>query len=106
MPYAFSYEVPGNPEIYAAVKAAIGPEVPHGLVTQLVIRVEHGLQHLMVWDEPASWDHFRTSRVEPAVRRVLNAAGVQAPTTAPEITTLDLVDLWVPAPQHPVPHPA
>lgn len=99
MTFAFSYDVPGNPQIYAAVKAEIGPDVPEGLITQLVLRVEHGLRHVMVWDKPANWERFRTSRVEPAVGRVLASAGARAPSAAPEITTLDLVDVWIPAPE-------
>lgn len=97
MTIAFSYDVPGNPQIYAAIKAEIGPDVPDGLITQLVLRVEHGLRHVMVWDTPEHWEQFQAARVEPAVDKVLAAAGITAPRETPVITTLDLVDVWGPA---------
>jgi hypothetical protein len=83
--------------MYTAIKAEIGPDVPDGLIAHLVLSVEQGLRHVMVWDDPANWEHFRTSRVEPAVRRVLASAGVDAPSAAPGITELELVDVWIPA---------
>jgi hypothetical protein len=98
MSYAFSYEVPGNPNIYAAVKAEIGPAVPAGLITQIVLQVERGLRHVMVWDSREDWERFRTIRVEPAVEKVLTSAGIPAPRERPAITTLDLVDVWGPGP--------
>ena len=98
MPYAFSYDVPGSPQMYAAVKAEIGPTAPVGLTAQLVLQVEHGLRHVMIWDSRDDWEEFRAARVEPAVRKVLTSAGIAAPTTAPAITPLQLVDIWIPGP--------
>lgn len=98
MSYAFSYDVPGNPKIYAAVKAEIGPAVPAGLITQIVVQVERGLRHTMVWDSRQHWELFRTTRVEPAVEKVLASAGIPAPRETPAITTLDLVDVWASGP--------
>jgi hypothetical protein len=97
MSIAFSYDVPGSPQIYAAVKAEIGPSVPEGLIAQLVLQVEHGLRHIMVWDTPEHWAQFRDARVEPAVAKVLAAARITAARETPVITTLDLVDVWTPA---------
>jgi hypothetical protein len=98
MSYAFSYEVPGNPTIYAAVKAEIGPDVPAGLIAQVVLQVEHGLRHIMVWNTPEDWELFSSTRVDPAVDKVLAAAGISAPRETPAITRLDLVDVWAPGP--------
>lgn len=98
MVYAFFYDVPGNPEVYAAVKAEIGVAVPDGLVIQLVVQVEHGLRHIMVWDTPEQWERFHTTRVEPAVQKVLAAAGIPAPREVPAVTTLQVVDAWAPGP--------
>jgi hypothetical protein len=98
MSYAFSYEVPGNPAIYAAVKAEIGPDVPTGLIAQLVLQVEQGLRHIMVWNTPEDWELFSRTRVDPAVDKVLAATGISAQREVPAITTLDLVDVWAPGP--------
>jgi hypothetical protein len=98
MSYAFSYEVPGNPKIYAAVKAEIGPDVPAGLIAQIVLQVEQGLRHIMVWNTREDWELFSSTRVDPAVDKVLAAAGISAQREAPEITRLDLVDVWAPGP--------
>ena len=96
MAYAFSYDVPGSPQMYAAVKAAIGPTVPVGLTAQLVLQVESGLRHVMIWNSRDDWEKFRSARVEPAVLKVLSSAGIPAPTEAPAITPLQLVDIWIP----------
>lgn len=96
MSFAFCYDVPGNPQMYAAVKAEIGPAVPAGLITQLVVQVERGLRHIMVWESSEQWERFRTTRVEPAVEKVLASSGISAPPAAPAITTLRLVDVWTP----------
>jgi hypothetical protein len=98
MAFAFSYDVPGDPQMYAAVKGAIGPAVPEGLIVQLVVQAEHGLRHVMVWEAREHWERFRTSRVEPAVRQVLASSGISAPSAAPAITPVRLVDVWVPGP--------
>lgn len=98
MSYAFSYEVPGNPKIYAAVKAEIGPDVPAGLIAQIVLQVEQGLRHIMVWNTSEDWELFSSTRVDPAVEKVLAAAGISAQREAPAITRLDLVDVWAPGP--------
>jgi hypothetical protein len=97
MSITFSYDVPGNPKIYAAVKSEIGPAAPDGLIAQLVLQVEHGLRHVMVWETSEHWERFQTDRVEPAVDKVLAAAGITALREAPVITTLDLLDVWAPA---------
>ena len=98
MSIAFYYDVPGNPQIYAAVKAEIGPAAPRGLVTQLVLQIDHGLRHMMIWNTREEWEEFRIARVEPAVRKVLTSRGIPAPADPPAIVPLNLVDLWAPAP--------
>lgn len=97
MAIGFSYDVPGNPQIYAAVKAEIGPAAPAGLIAQIVLRVEHGLRHMMIWHTWQEWDEFRAARVEPAVRKVLTARDIPVPSDPPAITRLDLIDIWIPA---------
>jgi hypothetical protein len=96
MPVSFYYDVPGNPQLYNAVQAEIGRSAPEGLILHLVLQVEHRLRHVMIWDNPEDWERFRTGRVEPAVRKVLASAGIPEPPARPDISPLELVDVWIP----------
>ena len=91
--YACSYEVPADEQMYLRVKEAIGPEQPHGLVTHLVVKSDQGLRHIGVWEDQADWERFRDERVQPAVRRVLQGAGVTQLPPPPVEETLEVVDL-------------
>jgi hypothetical protein len=94
MPYSFSYDVPGNADIYQQVKAAMGDKRPDGLVVHLVVETDGGLRHIDVWDSQAQWERFRAERVQPAVRKVLAGIGVpDAPE--PTVQELQLVDVWM-----------
>jgi hypothetical protein len=94
MPYSFFYDVPGNPQIYEQVKAAVGAERPDGLVVHLVVETDGGLRHIDVWDSQADWECFRAERVQPAVRKVLASMGVPD-VPEPTVQELQLVDVWM-----------
>ena len=98
MTFAFSYDVPASQGMYRAVKAAIGDAVPAGLVAQLVVRTDGGLRHIGVWSSAGDWQRFHDERVELAVHAVLRRAGFSEMPPDPPVQTLDLVDVWVPAP--------
>ena len=95
MSYAFTYQVPATPQMYAEVKQAIGEQVPKGLVVHLVDQVEGGLRHTEVWDSKAEWEQFHQERVEPAVHQVLTAAGFTEMPPDPPTEELELVDVWL-----------
>ncbi|MFP5317152.1 MAG: hypothetical protein ACLGI2_02530 [Acidimicrobiia bacterium] len=95
MAYALEYEVPATPEIYGRVKAEVGDEPAKGMVSHLVVRQDHGLRHITVWDSREDWERFRDERLQPAVGRVLVAAGMQAPP-APPTRELQVVDVLTP----------
>jgi hypothetical protein len=96
MLYAVTYDTLGNRGMYAAVQAAMGADVPDGLVAHLVVAIPDGLRHTSIWASREAWERFRSERVEPAVRQVLARAGIPANTEPPVEDELDLVDLWAP----------
>ena len=93
MTYAFYYDAPGNPKIYAMVSEQLGSEPPQGLVVQVVTSIGHGLRHLQVWESREEWEAFRDTRVVPAVSTVLTQLAIPAPTGPPVEHILDLVDI-------------
>lgn len=94
MAFGCLYDVPGNEDIYAKVKAEIGEDMPAGLVLQVVSKPPTGgLRHLMVWETKEQWEQFQAERVEPAVRNVLAGIGVTEAAPPPSIKELDLVDV-------------
>ncbi len=94
--YACSYEVPADEQMYQRVKQEIGADPPHGLVMHLVVKSDRGLRHIGLWESQGDWERFRNDRVGPAVRRVLQAAGVTQLPPPPVEQTLDVVDLLTP----------
>jgi hypothetical protein len=76
MTYAFYYDAPGNPHIYALVNEAIGVDPPAGRLVHLVTTTETGLRHLGVWQSREQWESFRDERVRPAVTAVLARLGI------------------------------
>jgi hypothetical protein len=95
MPYACSYEVPADEQLYRKVMSEIGPDTPEGLVVHLVVESEGGLRHFGVWDSQADWERFRDERVEPAVGKVLTAAGFSQLPPRPVVEELAVVDIVI-----------
>ncbi|MEA2826094.1 MAG: hypothetical protein QOG43_533 [Actinomycetota bacterium] len=93
MPYACSYEVPADEQLYQRVNHEIGSDAPEGMLVHLVLRSDRGLRHIGVWETQGDWERFRDQRVRPAVLRVLQAAGVTERPPRPEEEELDVVDL-------------
>ena len=91
--YATSYEVPADEQLYRRVKSEIGDDRAPGMVVHLVIKSDHGLRHIGVWESQADWERFRNERVGPAVGRVLDAAGVTERPPAPVEQELQVVDV-------------
>ncbi len=93
MAYACSYEVPADEQIYQRVKAEIGEAPPPGLVLHLVVKADPGLRHIGVWESQADWERFRDERVEPAVGKVLTAAGLSHLPPPPVVEEMQVVDV-------------
>ena len=94
MSYAFFYDVPADERMYRQVKEAIGDEQPNGLVAHVVVQTESGLRHIDVWDTKEEWERYRDERVEPAVHKVLTAAGFTELPPDPPVQELLLIDVW------------
>lgn len=94
MAYAVEYEVPGNEQIYAKVKAEIGEETPDGMVVHFVVKSEGGLRHFEVWDSQQDWERFRDERVDPAVGKVLASLGFEGERPTPHEQVMEVVDVW------------
>ena len=93
MYYATSYEVPADAQLHQRVKAEIGDDEPKGMIVHLVVKSDHGLRHIGVWQSQADWERFRDERVQPAVAKVLAGAGfAQTPPPPPE-EELEVVDV-------------
>ncbi len=93
MSYACSYEVPSDEQLYARVKAEIGDDRPEGLLVHLVVKSDGGLRHTTVWESQADWERFRDGRVQPAVAKVLTAAGFAHIPPPPTEQKMDVVDV-------------
>jgi hypothetical protein len=81
--------------MYREVRRLIGNEPPDGLVAHVVVRSEMGIRYLEVWETESAWTRFRDERVEPAVCRVLSAAGFTDMPPAPPVDQLEVVDVWL-----------
>jgi hypothetical protein len=93
MTYAFTYEVPINTDIYARIRAGIGPLRPPGLIAHLAYTTESGLRYIEVWQTKDDWDAFEHDRVHPVVHPLLQDMLGFVPPEPPR-TVLDLVDAW------------
>lgn len=91
--YACSYQVPADEQLYARVKAEVGDERPEGLVAHLVVKSDGGLRHTTVWESRAGWERFRDERLQPAVAKVLTAAGFAHLPPPPVVHELEVVDV-------------
>ena len=95
MPYACSYKVPADEQLYRRVKSEIGEEAPKGLVVHLVVESEGGLRHIGVWDTRSDWERFRDERIQPAVGKVLTAAGFSQLPPRPVEEEMAVVDVVI-----------
>jgi hypothetical protein len=93
MTYAFTYDVPITPAIYARIKDGIGPQLPPGLIAHLAYRTETGLRYLDVWQAKDDWEAFEAGRLHPVVHPLLQDMLGFVPPEPPK-TTLDMVDAW------------
>lgn len=97
MTYAFVQDVPANVEMYEKIRGLIGDDVPAGLVSHVVIKREHGLRYVDVWETKAQWEHFAAGRVEPAVGQVLASYGLPHDRSMVTMEEVEVVDVWQPA---------
>ena len=92
--YAFTFEAPGDEELYQKIRAGISDMHPKGLVVHLVIKTETGLRHTNVWQSREDWERFNQDQVMPSVVRALTEAGID-PSFVPPSQDLEVVDVVV-----------
>ena len=95
LPYALSYDVPADEDMYRQVKARIGDEQPRGLIAHFIVQADRGLRHIGVWESQEDWQRFRDERVEPAVHAVVTAGGFTEMPPAPPVEELKVVDVSI-----------
>ncbi len=93
--YSFIQDVPANAEMYAKVRAGLGPETPPGLVAHVVLETETGLRYVDVWERESDWTSFRDSRLEPVVRDVLASYGIEADPSHAVREPIHVIDAWL-----------
>ena len=93
MPYAFTYDVPINADIYARIKDGLGPDQPRGLISHLAWRTESGLRYVEVWRSKDDWADFAENRLHPVVHPLLQEMLGFVPPE-PAQTMLDVIDAW------------
>jgi hypothetical protein len=69
MTYAFTYDVPISAEIYARIRAGLGPQRPPGLIAHLAWRTGAGLRYVEVWRSKDDFEAFAESRLHPSFTR-------------------------------------
>lgn len=93
MTFAFTYDVPIGPEVYARIKEGLGPQPPHGLISHIAYRTDTGLRYLDVWRSKDDWEAFVEQRLHPVVDVVLTEElGFRPPE--PPMTMLEVIDAW------------
>lgn len=98
MSYAFVQDVPVNEDIYWRIRDQLGDTPPPGLVAHIVIKHEHGLRHVNVWESEQTWQTFHDETLAPALTSVLAAVGVQPDASQVVRETVEVVDAWVQGP--------
>jgi hypothetical protein len=89
MVYAYTQDVPIDPELYARIVDEMGPEPMAGLVLHLCVREPGGrLSYLDVWESEEACARAFDERVHPAVDR---AFGGQRPGSEPVVHRLDVL---------------
>jgi hypothetical protein len=94
MPYAFTYDVPANDEIYAKIRALLPAEPPSGMINHVVLRHGDGLRYLDVWEDEAAWQRFMETVGEPAVDQVLSSYGLPHDHSLVRLEEIEVIDVW------------
>lgn len=95
MPYAFTQDVPIDAAFHDRLVAALGPDLPTGLISHLALeRPEGGLRYVDVWETKADCDRFVTERLHPALGALLaDVFGDDLPPE-PERVVFPVAHLW------------
>jgi hypothetical protein len=75
--HAITHDAPITRDMYARVLELLGDERPAGLVVHLALELpEGGLRYVDVWESEEASETFRSTRLGPAVGRMLSEHGI------------------------------
>ena len=94
MTYAFTYDVPANPEMYAKIRGLLPIEPPPGLISHVVIKQDAGLRYVDVWESRTAWQTFLDEVAEPAVDEVLASYGLAHDHALVRLEEIEVIDVW------------
>jgi hypothetical protein len=93
--YAFVQDVPIKEDLYAKIKAALGPEPPAGLIAHFALRREDGtLRYVDVWESREACDAAFAGRIHEAVYSVFREVGFRPPGE-PHREEMPVVHAWL-----------
>ncbi len=75
--YAYVQDVAEGWEHYERLAAALGDDLPDGLIVHVAGPTDSGFRVIDVWESEEAWERFRNERLRPAVRRVAGDASVE-----------------------------
>ena len=91
--YSYEQDVPISEDVYAKIKAKLGPEPLDGLLVHIVVRRPNGqLKYIDVWESEAKCARAFEARIHPAVFGVFQEIGFR-PEGEPAKTALDVVEV-------------
>lgn len=79
MPYAFVQDVASSWEQYEHFAAGLVEPAPPGLILHVAGPTDEGFRIIDIWDDEEAWEHFRASRLAPAIA-ALGGPSRPAPT--------------------------
>ncbi len=79
MTYAYVQDVAEQWENYERLAAALGDDVPDGLIVHAAGPTDSGFRIIELWESQAAWERFREERLRPAVRRIAGDASTEEP---------------------------
>lgn len=76
--YAVVQDLPVPWPAYERVAAAVGDELPDGLIVHVAGPTEAGVRIIDVWESREQFDRFRRERLLPAIERVTGGQGPES----------------------------
>jgi len=95
MAHAFLEDIPATDDQYRRVRARLGDETPDGMIAHVVLKREHGLRIVGVWETEAHFSKFHADHVAPAVAAMLAEDGLAAPPDGPVTESFDVLEVWL-----------
>jgi hypothetical protein len=79
MTYAYVQDVAEEWANYERLAAALGDDVPAGLIVHVAGPTDSGFRIIDVWESQEAWERFRNERLRPTARTVAGDASSERP---------------------------